>query len=276
MPFLLLQHALTHFNIPALIIPSFFTITSHPLPSPLISFQFHPLTFSTVNQEAFSKSGNICIDCIYIDWLISLSFLTFQVSTTAYTIQRTVNPDWAVHHWTRLRMGNCQAAEAATVVIQHPGNKVERIYWSVSAHEVMNSNPGHYVALVINSPTERSENGAPVKHLKLLRPADTLLIGQVYRLVSFEGPYHSELCNQFKWITNFVLVSLAYSRFVSQTFSRSLLPKSAWNSGSCWRKAADMASTRNDTRMPRLRIRNRESPRYSFCWHNYTVNVSFT
>ena len=25
-------------------------------------------------------------------------------------------------------MGTCQAAEAATVVIQHPGNKIERVY----------------------------------------------------------------------------------------------------------------------------------------------------
>lgn len=83
-------------------------------------------------------------------------------------------------------MGNCQAAELATVVIHHPGNKVERIYWSVSAHEVMNSNPGHYVALVVSSPTLKSENGMPLKHLKLLRPDDTLLIGQVYRLISFE------------------------------------------------------------------------------------------
>uniref|UniRef100_A0A5B6ZPU8 DUF4228 domain-containing protein n=1 Tax=Davidia involucrata TaxID=16924 RepID=A0A5B6ZPU8_DAVIN len=83
-------------------------------------------------------------------------------------------------------MGNCQAAEAATVVIQHPGNKVERIYWSVSAHEVMTSNPGHYVALVVTSPTAKSENGKPLKQLKLLRPDDTLLIGQVYRLISFE------------------------------------------------------------------------------------------
>lgn len=84
-------------------------------------------------------------------------------------------------------MGNCQAAEAATVVIQHPGNKVERIYWSISANEVMSSNPGHYVALVITSPTERTHNGLPVKQLKLLRPGDTLLLGQVYRLISFEG-----------------------------------------------------------------------------------------
>ncbi|XAR57703.1 hypothetical protein NMG60_11025947 [Bertholletia excelsa] len=84
-------------------------------------------------------------------------------------------------------MGNCQAAEAATVLIQHPGNKVEKIYWTVSANEVMSNNPGHYVALVINSPTAaRSENGTPVKQLKLLRPDDTLLMGQVYRLISFE------------------------------------------------------------------------------------------
>ncbi|XP_004288263.1 PREDICTED: uncharacterized protein LOC101291177 [Fragaria vesca subsp. vesca] len=84
-------------------------------------------------------------------------------------------------------MGNCQAAEAATVVIHHPANnKVERIYWSVSAHEIMTSNPGNYVALVVTSPTLKAENGAPVKHLKLLRPDDTLHIGQVYRLISFE------------------------------------------------------------------------------------------
>lgn len=86
-------------------------------------------------------------------------------------------------------MGNCQAAEAATVVIQHPGNKIERIYWSISAHQVMDSNPGHYVALVVSSPTLKSQNGTPIKHHKLLRPDDTLLIGQLYRLISFEGTY---------------------------------------------------------------------------------------
>ncbi|XP_057500553.1 uncharacterized protein LOC130784631 [Actinidia eriantha] len=83
-------------------------------------------------------------------------------------------------------MGNCQTAEAATVIIQHPGDKVERIYGSVSAHEVMYSNPGHYVALVFTSPEEDSDNGAAAKRLKLLRPGDTLLMGQVYRLISFE------------------------------------------------------------------------------------------
>ncbi|XP_075475427.1 uncharacterized protein LOC142506123 isoform X1 [Primulina tabacum] len=80
-------------------------------------------------------------------------------------------------------MGNCQAAEAATtVVIQHPGNdKVERIYSPVCANQVMNSNPGHYVALI------RENVGVPPgRQLKLLRPDDILLLGQVYRLVSFE------------------------------------------------------------------------------------------
>ncbi|KAG8642749.1 uncharacterized protein LOC110627843 isoform X2 [Manihot esculenta] len=50
----------------------------------------------------------------------------------------------------------------------------------------MSSNPGHYVALVVTSPTVKTENGLPLKQLKLLRPDDTLLIGQVYRLISFE------------------------------------------------------------------------------------------
>ncbi|CAN7126001.1 hypothetical protein IGI04_008704 [Brassica rapa subsp. trilocularis] len=90
-------------------------------------------------------------------------------------------------------MGNCQAAEAATVLIHHPSeNKVERIYWSVTASDVMKSNPGHYVAVVVTSPTLRNEKGSPLKQLKLLRPDDTLLIGHVYRLVSFE-----EVLNEF-------------------------------------------------------------------------------
>ncbi|KAH0464270.1 hypothetical protein IEQ34_007056 [Dendrobium chrysotoxum] len=86
-------------------------------------------------------------------------------------------------------MGNCQAAEAATVLIQHPGGRIERIYWSLSASQVMASNPGHYVAVIITSQLpgpNLAGAAAPVKHLKLLRPDDTLHIGHVYRLVSFE------------------------------------------------------------------------------------------
>ncbi|RRT36753.1 hypothetical protein B296_00057400, partial [Ensete ventricosum] len=55
--------------------------------------------------------------------------------------------------------------------------------------QVMASNPGHYVAAVIvvaappyaTSVTARSGDAA-LKHLKLLRPDDTLHIGRVYRL----------------------------------------------------------------------------------------------
>uniref|UniRef100_A0A453IQU5 DUF4228 domain-containing protein n=1 Tax=Aegilops tauschii subsp. strangulata TaxID=200361 RepID=A0A453IQU5_AEGTS len=86
-------------------------------------------------------------------------------------------------------MGNCQAADAAAVVIQHPASgRTELAYWSLPAGEVMAANPGHYVAAVITAPHTASEGGgaAPVKHLKLLRPDDTLLLGRVYRLVSFE------------------------------------------------------------------------------------------
>lgn len=90
-------------------------------------------------------------------------------------------------------MGNCQAAETATVLIQHPGGgRTERAYWALSAGAVMAANPGHYVAAVITVPQPggagdgAASAAAPVKHLKLLRPADTLLLGRVYRLVSFE------------------------------------------------------------------------------------------
>ncbi|KAF7041397.1 hypothetical protein CFC21_051200 [Triticum aestivum] len=88
-------------------------------------------------------------------------------------------------------MGNCQAADAAAVVIQHPASgRTELAYWSLPAGEVMAANPGHYVAAVITAPHAASSEGPggapPVKHLKLLRPDDTLLLGRVYRLVSFE------------------------------------------------------------------------------------------
>lgn len=87
-------------------------------------------------------------------------------------------------------MGNCQTtAVAEAVLVHHPGgNKVERIYCSVTANEIMNSNPGHYVAHVVTAPAVegREPAAAPVKQLKLLRPDESLVIGQVYRLISFE------------------------------------------------------------------------------------------
>lgn len=90
-------------------------------------------------------------------------------------------------------MGNCQAAEAATVLIQLPGGKMQRMYWAVAASEVMGANPGHYVAVVLTAPPRAAAAGngpsTPVRHLKLLRPDDILRVGHVYRLISFEGPH---------------------------------------------------------------------------------------
>lgn len=111
-------------------------------------------------------------------------------------------------------MGNCQAIDAATLVIQHPSGKVDNLYWPVPASEIMKLNPGHYVALLItttichttttktttNSQKSSSSKGSQnnnstsgagtgrnsvrITRVKLLRPTDTLTLGHVYRLIS--------------------------------------------------------------------------------------------
>jgi len=87
-------------------------------------------------------------------------------------------------------MGNCQAIDAAALVIQHPSGKIERLYWPVSASDVMKMNPGHYVSLIIPLPLPDQENQPPEQktvrftRVKLLRPNDTLALGHAYRLVT--------------------------------------------------------------------------------------------
>ncbi|WOL12141.1 hypothetical protein Cni_G20906 [Canna indica] len=88
-------------------------------------------------------------------------------------------------------MGNCQASEAATVVIQHPGGRVEKLYWPTSAADVMKSNPGYYVALVTLYVSEERQDAAAggtirLTRVRLLKPKDMLLLGQVYRLITSE------------------------------------------------------------------------------------------
>ncbi|CAL9130017.1 unnamed protein product, partial [Musa textilis] len=87
-------------------------------------------------------------------------------------------------------MGNCQASEVATVVIQHPGGRVERLYWPTSAADVMKTNPGYHVALVSLYVSEEKQDGNGVRftRVKLLKPKDMLLLGQVYRLITSQGP----------------------------------------------------------------------------------------
>ncbi|KAK2408149.1 D-ribose-binding periplasmic protein [Trifolium repens] len=90
-------------------------------------------------------------------------------------------------------MGNCQAIDAAALVIQHPSGKIERLYWSVSASYVMRANPGHYVSLIMPLPQEQeghNSNNNEVKkavlftRVKLLKPEDTLTLGHAYRLIT--------------------------------------------------------------------------------------------
>uniref|UniRef100_K3YEK3 Uncharacterized protein n=1 Tax=Setaria italica TaxID=4555 RepID=K3YEK3_SETIT len=72
-------------------------------------------------------------------------------------------------------MGNCQAAEGAAAARSALGRR---------------RHGGHPEPLRCRRHRHHAagdaSGSAPVKHLKLLRPDDTLLLGRVYRLVSFE------------------------------------------------------------------------------------------
>ncbi|KAK8643553.1 hypothetical protein V6N13_012842 [Hibiscus sabdariffa] len=87
-------------------------------------------------------------------------------------------------------MGNCQAVDAAALVIQHPSGRLERLYWSIQASEVMRMNPGHYVSLIIPLPVSEEEQGTQDRNtvrftrVKLLRPTETLTLGHAYRLIT--------------------------------------------------------------------------------------------
>ncbi|MFS7897745.1 hypothetical protein Hanom_Chr00s011680g01747791 [Helianthus anomalus] len=95
-------------------------------------------------------------------------------------------------------MGNCQAIDNASLVIQHPNGKVERLYAAVSAAEVMKLNPGHYVALLLTTTlyssrpppsTAITTHAHPLRitRIKLLRPTDNLTVGHIYRLITTQG-----------------------------------------------------------------------------------------
>ncbi|GMH27624.1 hypothetical protein Nepgr_029467 [Nepenthes gracilis] len=90
-------------------------------------------------------------------------------------------------------MGNCQAVDAAALVIQHPSGKLERLYWPIPASEVMRMNPGHYVSLIIPLPISEEDqktDGTSDKkairftRVKLLRRTDSLVLGRAYRLIT--------------------------------------------------------------------------------------------
>ncbi|KAL8123469.1 hypothetical protein AgCh_011442 [Apium graveolens] len=85
-------------------------------------------------------------------------------------------------------MGNCQAIDNASIAIQHPSGRVDKLYSSVPASQIIKLNPSHYVALLLTTTTTTavSTTGGPLRitRIKLLRPTDTLLLGHTYRLIS--------------------------------------------------------------------------------------------
>lgn len=105
-------------------------------------------------------------------------------------------------------MGNCQAVDAAALVIQHPNGKIERMYWPVVASEVMKMNPGHYVSLIIPIPIPAAAGGdqnsddktVRFTRVKLLRPSETLVLGRAYRLVTTQGSFSCFILNIYIYI----------------------------------------------------------------------------
>nr|XP_043617457.1 uncharacterized protein DDB_G0283357 [Erigeron canadensis] len=115
-------------------------------------------------------------------------------------------------------MGNCQAIDNASFVLQTQNGRAERFYAPVSAAEMMKLHPGHHVALLLtttfySSPppasssnhhhhhhhrhpnnnnnnksdnNNNSNNNQPLRvtRIKLLRPTDNLVLGHAYRLIT--------------------------------------------------------------------------------------------
>lgn len=94
-------------------------------------------------------------------------------------------------------MGNCQVIDAATIVIQHPCGRVDKLYWPVNASDIMKMNPGYCVALLLTTTAAAATPSTPdgggsrpnivrFTRVKLLRKTDTLVLGHVYRLIATE------------------------------------------------------------------------------------------
>ncbi|XP_004241552.1 uncharacterized protein [Solanum lycopersicum] len=119
-------------------------------------------------------------------------------------------------------MGNCQAIDNAALLLQHPNGKVEKLYSSVTAHQIMKINSGHYVSLLLTTTTTATNNKTPVRvrRIKLLKPNDSLVLGQIYRLVTAQEVMKGLCAKKYA-----KLKQLEYS-------CEKLTQKSNWNPGS--------------------------------------------
>lgn len=97
-------------------------------------------------------------------------------------------------------MGNCQAIDNASIAIQHPSGRVDKLYSSVPASQIIKLNPSHYVALLLTTTTtSAATTGSPLRiaRIKLLRPNDTLLLGHTYKLISAQGMHTYSLSKNY-------------------------------------------------------------------------------
>ncbi|KAL4584965.1 hypothetical protein LXL04_009578 [Taraxacum kok-saghyz] len=109
-----------------------------------------------------------------------------------------------IHHLRSPAMGNCQAVDNASLVLQTQNGRADRFYSPISAAEIMKLHPGHCVALLLtttlySSPPSSSSSDnhhrqpnnpalpnqpLRVTRIKLLRPTDNLVLGHAYRLIT--------------------------------------------------------------------------------------------
>ena len=133
-------------------------------------------------------------------------------------------------------MGNCQTINAAALVLQHPGGKIDRYYTSISVSEIMSMYPGHYVCLIIPL-TEEEEKNIPAtvkrdekKHKKgvrftrvqLLRPTDSLVLGHAYRLITSQGSPFCSVSSVFSRRLFVLVSSVFFSNRVTEAYDELL------------------------------------------------------
>ncbi|KAJ0441151.1 hypothetical protein HanRHA438_Chr16g0742991 [Helianthus annuus] len=137
-------------------------------------------------------------------------------------------------------MGNCQAVDNASFVLQTQSGRAERFYAPISAAEIMKLHPGHYVALLLattfyssppsssssghhqpppnNNPTTTNQN-LRVTRIKLLRPTDNLVLGHAYRLITTQEVMKGLNAKKNRKLNNFKNFQLPESTGKSETKS---------------------------------------------------------
>ncbi|KAG9129443.1 hypothetical protein Leryth_013038 [Lithospermum erythrorhizon] len=143
-------------------------------------------------------------------------------------------------------MGNCQAIDNATLLIHHPSGKTDKLYWPVTANEIMKTNPGHYVALLLTTtysppplsttttkttPTttttitaatypSANNSNVPVRitRIKLLRPTDTLALGHVYRLITTQEVMKGLRAKKYSKLTKEQKEKIITDKFTASDF----------------------------------------------------------